>query len=629
MAKQLSLFPTTMPQHGVRQVFLNNVERQPLFKSVCRELDAAYILDDIKLILAHIAKVLDFAQVLDKADPGREIVDFRQTIGRCFRLKKEYAACLALFLSDRENFALYFSALNEPQRKLWRLLACRHIATASAIKKATGKAMICISKQSYYYASEGYADSVMTWTKQESLDTWRHPGREEPFSYHLPDTVVNAYIRYVLREEEREAIEGEGIETLPAGTPGATYSGEEGIGGVICVVGQLESQGLLDTDGRKMSAAMIAMASEKTRLAEFLPLAPVKATRLLASAVATPALAAYCNRREVRPDKYWENVRELYKRADFTAIGPAALTHLKGVSTVLRNSRSSQQTLYAAIKTVVAALPQGRWFAMRDICVRLLVSGGDRMEMLGVDAYEIDKRHVKLTVDDKTELTSADIHEHITLPLIYGMVAFMATTGVVDVRVAPGIATASTYGFLTHLRLTPLGAYVLGKSRKYEAQGIVVHKVTEYFDVDTERLMIRAVDIDGSNPYEGILQQWGEAIGNRRYRVTPATFLKDCHDTDDIQLKINNFKANLCPAPPPVWQTFFNDMLTRCRPFQKPERQYVLKRVDPSALALQQAIKGNAYIRKHTLLVERHYLLIELAAVERVRAELRNEGFIV
>ena len=120
----------------------------------------------------------------------------------------------------------------------------------------------------------------------------------------------------------------------------------------------------------------------------------------------------------------------------------------------------------------------------------------------------------------------------------------------------------SRFDGLQYVRLTELGAYVTGKTKKYTSAK--QKQASAVFTLDETRLLLT---MEGDDPIAALtLEKMLERVGSGRYMMTFESLFKDCRSKRDVQQKISLFRKTICKKPPKIWLDFFAGALLRVNP---------------------------------------------------------------
>ena len=141
-----------------------------------------------------------------------------------------------------------------------------------------------------------------------------------------------------------------------------------------------------------------------------------------------------------------------------------------------------------------------------------------------------------------------------------GSIFLFASLGVFDIAYTKpdteefGETFYSDWEGLEAFRITPLGAYLLGKTKEYEAP--INEDSTELFFDENELIILGKSD---DKLTDTLLLNYVQKAGASRYIVTSQSFLKDCKTPKQIKDKIALFKQTVGKSKlPDNWEAFFS-----------------------------------------------------------------------
>jgi hypothetical protein len=151
-----------------------------------------------------------------------------------------------------------------------------------------------------------------------------------------------------------------------------------------------------------------------------------------------------------------------------------------------------------------------------------------------------------------------------------------------EVLQKPNQPYLSEYEGLKYIRLTELGSFVCGRSRKYTAIASVQEKAV--FNLDSNRLFLT---VEGDDPIARLtLEKMLEPVGTDRYKMTFTSLFRDCQSKADIRKRIALFRKIIYKKPPRIWQQFFATAVKRVNPLTR-EPEYVVFKVEEDEELLQ------------------------------------------
>ncbi len=180
----------------------------------------------------------------------------------------------------------------------------------------------------------------------------------------------------------------------------------------------------------------------------------------------------------------------------------------------------------------------------------------------------------------------------------------------------------SIYDGLTYVRLTELGAYLIGKTDKFETS---YKPKSAEVKLDINRLLITLSDKDFVK--EIFLKTIATQINPACYLVTYKSFLKDCKTKKDIEQKIINFKNTISNKLPDNWNIFFMSTLHKINPLEhKPD--YFVFQVDKYSEFID-LITINPQIKKLILKAEDYHILVKKSNLPALKKHFEAYGFLL
>lgn len=161
---------------------------------------------------------------------------------------------------------------------------------------------------------------------------------------------------------------------------------------------------------------------------------------------------------------------------------------------------------------------------------------------------------------------------------VLGGFFFYAALGLCDLAYdAPdlenlGRTCYSSWDGLRYVRRTPLGDYVCGHSKTYEASSLARHY---QLTLSPDALLIMTEEEDSASA--AILDPYTEQIGANRFRTDSSIFLKNIRSKQELQAKIQLFKQVINQQLPPNWARFFQELHYKINPFEPVGKVEILK----------------------------------------------------
>ncbi|MFK7906439.1 MAG: hypothetical protein AB8B69_15010 [Chitinophagales bacterium] len=277
-------------------------------------------------------------------------------------------------------------------------------------------------------------------------------------------------------------------------------------------------------------------------------------------------------------------------------------------------------------------LPQNEWVSYQNI------EDYASYRMLPIQPVSVRLAEQRLYFSIKFETGSPEKHyvkkntfsKEVTHPFLKGSFFMFAAFGLVEIAYnAPdtdqiGGTCFSPYDGLQYVRLTDLGAYVLGKTKEY-TKPINVQKVPLILSKDS--LMILSDETDSTADI--LLQNYTQRVGANRYQTDAAIFLKNCKSKTDLQNKISLFKQTVTDKLPPNWNAFFEGLLANINPLKKVTNSYLLMQIPADNKELVRLIAQDAILKKYVLKAENFHILVKKTDLVKFKNRLKEFGFLL
>ncbi|MDY7026926.1 MAG: hypothetical protein SVR04_01375 [Spirochaetota bacterium] len=160
-------------------------------------------------------------------------------------------------------------------------------------------------------------------------------------------------------------------------------------------------------------------------------------------------------------------------------------------------------------------------------------------------------------------------------PLLKGYSYLMAALGLLEIvegepakrlKKNGKLIPISPYDGLTYARITPFGAWCFDVSQE-KPQLREVH-----YEAIADRELPLVTYRGHSLECRVFLERIGEPIGEDRFRITDASFIRDCSSFEDIERRIDEFHRLVAKEPAPHWEELFFRVKERSRLFDHEEQ---------------------------------------------------------
>jgi hypothetical protein len=306
------------------------------------------------------------------------------------------------------------------------------------------------------------------------------------------------------------------------------------------------------------------------------------------------------------------------------------LLHLKGWGYL--NYSDHRVNVEAEFLEIVRQFPaDGKWISMENLSgyieSRFIELKPIENHALGYRIYfekPTDTQYYK----EKTNIYR-DSYHLVNDPFIKGSVFLFAAMGLmeiaydgVDTEAFP-ITFSSEYDNLRYMRLTPLGAYILGLTDQYTP----THEHTKNkMTLQEDSLMIHT---EGDKVvHELILAKFAEKIGDNRFKVTSSQFLKDCQRYENIEDKIILFKQIVREKLPAFWEMQFLTWISNSKKISEDITTKLFK-IPANDKNLQRIIVQDDVLKKIILKAEQFYILVPTSKVSIFKSRMKELGYVI
>jgi len=320
------------------------------------------------------------------------------------------------------------------------------------------------------------------------------------------------------------------------------------------------------------------------------------------------------------------------------------LSHLKGIHNIKsgyyeQDHRKNEHTVRESLSTALKKLPTDKWTQVSDLIKYCRYRD---IDLRIADPYFASRY---LTFDQEMDssgvyrpvsIGSSIYNDAVTTPLLKGALFLFASFGIVDIAYdypkndklrKRKMNYLSVYDGLRHIRLTQLGAYIVGLTDTYKS---AVEKQSAKIIPDENRLLIR---LEGQDRLKAmILDKLSEKVSANCYKVTFRSFLKECTCKKDIHAKIKLFKEQIASDPPPLWQNFLNDIVKKIDPLKPLPDMRIYRLSDLNINDGQELITlmaRDAVLKKYILKAEDYHIAVRTANLVKVKKRLEEFGYFI
>ena len=252
------------------------------------------------------------------------------------------------------------------------------------------------------------------------------------------------------------------------------------------------------------------------------------------------------------------------------------LSHLKKVRFDYHYSK--EIGLFHALKTIISDLPKDSWVGVENILKYSKYRELNfHLEYRGkTDNYIFDVDDGYYSCESKYTILFFE-------PVLRGAFFYLASLGLFEIKYdepksnynikAKGKEYISLWDGLKYLKITELGKYVFGFSKKYEQKSIV--KTTTKLKFDEYKPII-TIDLKDTVT-QAKLEAYTEKYDEGRYILSYAKIFRDCKTTKSLEVKIDGFYKQIEANPPQVFKDFFDEIKKNANILKRDLKQVVIE----------------------------------------------------
>lgn len=536
--------------------------------------------------------------------------------------KSNYEELAAMFL-EPSTFEIYFRSLTPEMQELWRTAARNQCISIEDAEKIVGKKLA--SRMGYYYYDPELEPTIRGWFTSFRGKTRVSNRRYTTSCYVLGlQLELTCHLMPVIFSDEWKSVKG--LATLPEDKNLKIFSGEDTIFAELpAIVALCESNKLEQNKNGRLAQAGLKNTAKSLGMAEFFPDdKDAKMAMLRAQLV----LNVICNAISKKKGKKFSADEKVIKEAVAKVLGngeflvPVILTEVIGLRVSLYYNGDVDDALSAFYLTLFDTNNK-HWRSFETLFLQT-ISENPEVDFFLFHSYDFDRVDINNKYSAKEVLTE-NFMEQMTRPLMRGLAFLFAALGMVEIAYRdPQVGDASPYDGLCYIRVTELGRYCAGRVKEYTSPDITKK---QFFEVDEDKLFVKS--LEETNPLLPVLASIADPITQRIYKVSYASFLRDCFASGDVDTRIKLFKQYVCSKPSEVWKTFFAEARRHFKPFTSVGTKYSLMQIPADNKELQRILLTDPIIRKYTIKAEGYLLLIDIAYQKQVADRLKTYGYVM
>ncbi len=484
--------------------------------------------------------------------------------------KERGANAYALILSDKQLFLDFLSTLPKEVIILFKYLAFARKSTESVIKN-TFKIITTIETKPYQYSAytKATVDPIFSFFNPQESGSWG----SQRYEFSLPLAVCEVLADYIDKPSDYYLKPAATLDTT-------TYkyeNNEDIIEELQSLTAYYHQDNIKTTATKTITMSTANKMRKKLGVKEFYP-----DTDKNFEAIRSFLIAGFISSNSKKTDLGLLALEKLKGWIKQFASGESySLKHLfvsvKGLGFVVDDSKSISEAFCKYVKYMEA----GQWYDYDKVYAAAVYRNFtfepfSRREARNYLYYNVEEEGSYRYIN-KVTLDFNIYDQAVVQPTVKGLFFLFASFGIFDIAFNHPDTTKlsktyfSPFDGLRYVRLTPLGAYVLGITNDFQSQK---PETVATFVLDADNLFIHASD---SPQCEVILQDIAIKVSANRYKVTALSFLKSCKKKDDIHTKIQYFKNYVCNTPPQNWNDFLNSLERKINPLTAVKNQMVFQ----------------------------------------------------
>ncbi len=310
---------------------------------------------------------------------------------------------------------------------------------------------------------------------------------------------------------------------------------------------------------------------------------------------------------------------------------PNVLLYLKGLG-YLQSGESKQPE--AELLKIFRQMPIGEWVSLENFVDVVKYNFYDVAPVTGwaaanrlYYAKKIEGAHH--TYVEKTYIEGDKYQKSLHVPFIKGTCFLFAAYGLLDLAHSEpnvdevGVTCQSYYDELKYVRLTALGAYVLGLTSEYVAPTSISQSTIALSD---DSLTIIIDETDTTAPI--VLEPYTQRVSPNRFRTDFSFFLKGVANKKQLDDKINLFKQSVKTDIPPNWAAFFEELSRKIDPF-KPIKNVKIFSIPASNEELLRLIAKDPVFQQICFKAEGYLIIVTNKNLPKFKKRMQEFGYLL
>ena len=301
-------------------------------------------------------------------------------------------------------------------------------------------------------------------------------------------------------------------------------------------------------------------------------------------------------------------------------------SHLKKVR--YDHHYSKELGLFHTLKTIILDLPLDSWVSIENI-----LKYSKYRELKFHLEYQGKTDNYTLDVDDGYYSCESNYTPLFFEPVLKGAFFYLASLGVVEIKydeptsdsniMAKGKEYISVWDGLKYIKLTELGKYIFGFTKKYEQKSI--KKITTKLKFDEYKPIITLNSQDTIT--QAKLEPFTDKYDENRYILSYAKIFRDCKNKKVLDIKIDNFYKQIEPNPPQIFKDFFQQIKLDSNMIKRDLSQVVIELKNNKKL-LNLFLK-NKKLQELVIKAEGYRVIVSKNNIPKLTKIVKDNGFFI
>jgi hypothetical protein len=418
------------------------------------------------------------------------------------------------------------------------------------------------------------------------------------------------------------------------------YTNDQGVQSFVVVLQEMLRAGLVafSKSGEKPLLKSLKMLQEAAKIEEFYS---AKGMNTLATDMLTRAFSSYYDIRRQYAQPPHEIIKDFFRREivdgnDFF-ITRILTAHLKGIR--FDPMTTHQKELFALIREIIEGMQADKWITYDNIleyCIYRQKTFQISSTYRGSYDYYMDVTLLYGDGYEEEDIVYADDEYYQLIffePVLKGALFYLGALGILeltyDAPKSPSLYLRaankpyiSVWDSLKSIKLTELGAYILGKTDSYTPKERLQAYEPIRFHEESPTMTLDPNDITTIAKLEPFTTKEGNI-----HRLDFAKICKGVKTQNELLEKIESFYQTIEKNPPEVIEEFFQTLKRRAGKLKKsPSHVVVELQKDPELLDL---LMSNKKLQSMMIKAEGYRIVLEEHDVPKVSKILKEHGFFV